>query len=144
MILRESFSIVTAAVGVAVSTGCVLFSRKFLPLSETPKINPFRFVMYVLFLIGQVYVAGFSAIKIILTGAHVEIARVKTKVSSLFLRTVLVNSITLVPGSVSLDLKDDEITVLWLTEKTAKSAQTKSADEVILGKLERMLLKVQK
>jgi len=74
----------------------------------------------------------------------VEIVEIKTTLSSLFLRTVLVNSITLVPGSVSLDLKGDIITVLWLKKKDAAPEYTENAGELIKGGMERLLLKAQK
>jgi multisubunit Na+/H+ antiporter MnhE subunit len=91
-----------------------------------------------------VYIAGFLALRVVLTGAHVEIVEVKTEITNKFLRTILVNSITLVPGSVSLDLQDDAITVLWLQKKTEGSSNIENAGELIKGKLERMLRKMQK
>ena len=143
-ILRESFSILTVAAGIVISALCIFFCHKFLPLPRTPELHVLRLAVYPFFLIWQVYVAGLSAIKLILTDAHVEIVEIKTGLSSLFLRIVLVNSITLVPGSVSLDLKDDVITVLWLKKKSAGPDHTKNAGERIKGGMERMLLKAQK
>ena len=144
VILRENFSVLSVLTGIIISTGCVYFCYKLFPRSKTQDINLFRFLIYLLFLLGQIYKAGFWAIKVIIKGARAEIIETKTKISSLFLRTVLANSITLVPGSVSLDMKDDIITVLWLMEKNTSSQQTKEAAESIINKLEKMLLKVQK
>lgn len=87
---------------------------------------------------------GLLAIHVVLTDAHVEIVEVKTKITNMFLRTILVNSITFVPGSVSLDLQDDTITVLWLQRKKVGAQNIGNADELLKGKLERMLIKVQK
>ena len=144
IILRETFTILTVASGIVISALCVFFCNWLLPLSKTSNFNILHLIIYPLYLIWQVYIAGISAIKLILTDAHVEIVTIKTDLSSLFLRTVLVNSITLVPGSVSLDLKDETITVLWLKKKSAGPEHTKNADELIKGKLERLLLKAQK
>ena len=144
IILRESFSVSTVVTGFAISTGCLFLCHRLLPLPSTAHFNPIRLVIYLFYLLGQVYIAGLSAIRIILTDAHVEIVRVRTRISDKFLRTVLVNSITLVPGSVSLDLQEDEITVLWLLKKGSTAQEIDNADELIKGKLERMLLKAQK
>jgi len=144
VILRESFTVLTVAGGIAAGFGCVYFCSKFFPPSKSSAIDPFKFAGYLLFLIGQIYVAGIFAIKLILTDAQVEVVEMKTEVTDFFLRTVLVNSITLVPGSVALDLSGDTITVLWLKKKTDDPEYLSRADEMIKGKLERRLLKIQK
>ena len=144
IILRESLTVYEVATGLAVSAGCLFLCHRLLPLSKSAHFRPLRLAAYLLYLVGQVYIAGFSAIKTMLLGAHAEIVEVKTGLTDKFLRTILVNSITLVPGSVSLDLQDETITVLWLLEKPAKGCNLQMADERIKGKLERMLRKAQK
>jgi len=91
-----------------------------------------------------VYLSGFNAIKLIITGADAGTIEVKTQLSSGFLRTLLANSITLTPGTVSLDLNNDTITVLLLTGKTNAGKDTEDTAASIKGTLEKMLLKVQK
>jgi len=144
MILRESIAISTVVAGFAISAGCLFLCHRLLPLPNMAHFHPLRLILYLFYLVGQVYIAGFSAIKIMLTDAHAETVEVRTTLTDKFLRTILVNSITLVPGSVSLDLQDDKITVLWLMKKTMKSRNMENADELLKGKLERMLLKAQK
>jgi len=143
VILHEHFAVSTIAAGIFISTGCVYFCNRFLPIPESLNINPARFVVYLLYLIAQVYLAGIYAIKIIVTGAGAEIITVKTRISGLFLRSILANSITLVPGSVSLELKDNTITALWLTKTNADPEYAKNTAESAISKLETMLLKVQ-
>jgi len=144
IILRESVSILAVAAGLAISFCCVFFFHRFIPLPKSEPIRPFRLVIYVFYLLGQIYIGGIAAIGIILFGARVDIVEMKTRIRSKVLRTILVNSITLVPGSVSLDLNEDTITVLWLTRKTDGAADIKKTGELLKGKLERMLFKVQK
>ena len=144
VILREEITLLTAATGIVISFGCVYFCHRFLPWEKLAPIRPFRLMAYLFYLLWEVYVAGLLAIHIVLTDAHVEIVKVKTKITNKFLRTILVNSITLVPGSVSLDLNDDTITVLWLQKKGVSARDIENAGELIKGKLERMLIKVQK
>jgi len=144
IILRESFTAASVIVGLILSTGCILLSKRVIPLAGTDPVKPLRLVIYLIYLLGRVYIGGIATIWIILFGAHVEIVEIKTKLTNKALRTILVNSITLVPGSVSLGLKDDTITVLWLTRNTISRKEIENADELLKGKLERMLLKAQK
>jgi multicomponent Na+:H+ antiporter subunit E len=76
---------------------------------------------------------------IVFSGAQVRVVEVKTPLRNRFLRTILANSITLVPGSVTLDLKGDKITVLWLTKKTTDIDGIEDLGEQVKGRLERML-----
>ena len=144
VILREDFTVVLVAIGVAVSAVCLLLCRKLIPSPGTTSIKPLRLLVYFFYLIGQIYVAAFSAIRLITTGAHTEVVQIKTRAKSTLFRTLLSNSITLVPGSVTLDLEDDTITVLWLVEEKPDGWRTINAEELILGKLERILMKAEK
>jgi multicomponent Na+:H+ antiporter subunit E len=144
IILRESLTVVTAVVGLAISTGCVILSRRVIPLARTERIKPLWLFIYLFYLLGQIFLGGIATIRIILFGAHVEIVKFKTQLRGKFLRTLLVNSITLVPGSVSLDLVDDTITVLWLMRKTKEPPDVENAGELLKGKLERMLIRAEK
>lgn len=142
IILQEGFTILIVVSGLAISVCCVFFARRFLPMPRPAPIKPLRLLLYLFFLLGQMYSACFMVIKIIFTGAHVEIVEIQTKLTNKFLQTILVNSITLVPGSVSLGLAENKITVLWLKKKN--DVGSANADEFLKGKLERVLIKAQK
>jgi len=143
VILRESITIPEAAAGIVISTCCVFFCRRLLPFSNFETINLLKLAVYPFYLIGQVYLAGFNAIKLILTDADADIIKVKTQISNSLLRTILANSITLIPGSISLELQDETITVLWLKGKSKDSRHALSEGEAIKGKLEKILLKAE-
>ena len=132
------------ATGIAISGGVVYFYRKYLPLNKITGVSFLKLAMYSFYLVGQIYIAGFNAIKLILTDAKADIVVVKTKITNELLRVALANSITLTPGTVSLELKDETITVLRLREITGDSQDLTDADESVKGKLERKLLKAQK
>ena len=141
--LIEDFSIGTAATGIAISTISVYIYSRFLPFPKIENIIVFRFIIYLFYLFGQVFVCGFTAIKLILTGADVDIVEIKTNVSNGFLRSILANSFTLTPGSVSLELKDDKISLLWLKGKNDSHQDAVEAAELLKVKLEKKLLKSQ-
>ena len=143
VILRESLTFMTVVAGIVVGGCCVFLTRRFIPLNKTDKVSLFRLVIYLFFLFGQIYIGGIATIRLILFGANAEIVEIKTKIRNSLLQTVLVNSITLVPGSIALDLSDDTITVLWLMRKTDEPPDIEKADAVLKGKLERMLLKAE-
>ena len=72
----------------------------------------------------------------------VDIVTVKTKLKNESLRIILADSITLTPGSILLDLKDEFITLLWIRDKFTPS-DSETADRMLKGKLERRLLKAE-
>ena len=144
VLLSENISIPIAVTGIIISICCVFFSFRFLPVSRTADINLFRLFIYLFYLMGQVYLSAFKAIKLIFKGAEVNVVEVKTQISKNFLRTIIAISITLTPGSISLDLKDDIITVLLLSEKKYDLQDKENAAMSIKKTLEKNLLKAEK
>jgi len=143
VVLCGDLSLTNVVTGVLVGFACMYFCHKFIPLNVI-SVDFFKLVTYPFYLVGQVYVAGFAATKIILTGASVGIVEVKTKITDNFLKVVLVNSITLIPGSVTLDLQGDTITILWLRGKADDPQDTVAADKLLKSELEKKLLRAQK
>jgi len=141
--LSEDISLITIGIGIAISIGCVIYCYKFLPLSKITGVKAIRLIGYPLFLIGQIYLAGVQAIKLILSKSEVAIVEVNTKITNDLIKVILANSITLIPGTVSLDTKEESITVLWLKEAGGKSPTDEEAEEIIKGSLERRLIKAQ-
>jgi len=103
-----------------------------------------RLAMYPLFLIGQIYLAGFHVVKLIFTGAEVEIIDVKTDIENESLRILLVDSVTLTPGSILLGMKGKQFSLLWLKGKNDDALSIEERDYAIKGRLEDWLIKAQK
>ena len=148
VILCEKLTIVTAVTGLVIGACCLAFSYRFVPPAVTDRISAGRALLYLGYLLGSIYAGGMGAIAAIFGGAHGEITEIGTRIRNPFLRTVLVNSITLVPGSIALDMDGDRITVLWLTRKSKEQPGGAGLDapdpgERIKGRLERMLLKAE-
>jgi len=144
IILSESITVVTAVSGAVISIACVFISTKMLPVQKIKNVKISRLILYLFYLFGQIYLSAFKVIKFIFTGADVDIINVKTKISNSFLQTILASSITLPPGTISLELKDNVITVLRLKSRTKDFCDAETAGEAIKGKFEKMLLKMQK
>ena len=142
--LMGSFSVRMTVLGAVISAGCVYFYSRMLPFPQITNINLFRLALYPVFLLVQVYVSAFAVMKIIITGAAVDTIQIKTGITNPFLRTLLANSITLIPGSISLELRDDTITVLRLLEKNPKNQNAEKAGRALQNRLEKMLLKMER
>lgn len=140
VILREELTFFNLIAGIVISMGCVAYSRKFLPLKGIRNINWLKIIFYVFYLVGQIYIAGFHVIKLIIKG-HVrwEILQTTTLIEHKTLRILLGDSVTLTPGSVMLDLRDDIMTVLVLAEED-EVIKPEEVNNTILGGLEDKLM----
>jgi len=142
LILVENLSWFSVILGGIISLACLLFTWKFIPLENVRDVRFFRLIPYGFFLLVGIYVQGFVVIKRILTGARLDIVEVKTELKSDFLKALLVNSITLIPGSISLNLEGDTITVLNLGHPNDENIyQSVNSNR---SWLEKKLLKAQK
>lgn len=66
------------------------------------------------------------------------IVKVKTKMKSNLAKTIVANSITLTPGTFTLDVKDDEMYIHWIDVKTTN---IEDASKMIPGVFEKCLMK---
>jgi multicomponent Na+:H+ antiporter subunit E len=97
-------------------------------------------VVYVAVLIFQMYVASFKVLWNILRGRiNPGVVHFRTRLSSDIARVALTNSITLTPGTITLDLDDDHLIVHWLDARTTHS---KYAGELVKGVYEKLLKRI--
>ena len=143
IILTESVTPFNIGVGVAAGILTAIFLRKFLPIKNIDDVNFYRLITFPFYLIGQIYVAGFQVIWMVLKGSRVGTITLKTKIKSEALKVILVDSITLTPGSVLIDLTDDNLNLLWIREKN-EPADVETAERKLKARLEQRLLKAQK
>jgi len=143
ILLREEFNVATLLSGLIFATAAHFFCYFALPTKDMSDVKFSKLATYPLFLIGQVYVAGFHVIKLIFAGADAEIIQVKTNIESESLRIILVDSVTLTPGSVLIRLEGNEFTLLWLKAK-GSNLSVEEREESLKGALERRLIKAQK
>ena len=143
ILLREDFTSTTILSGLFFAVVTHVFCRFALPPGKMNDAKFTRLVTYPLYIIGQVYVAGFYVVKMIFSGAEVEIVQMRTAIKSESLKAILVDSITLIPGSIFISLDDDGFKVLCIEVKGKKLSQ-EEWEESIKGSLERRLAKAQK
>lgn len=106
--------------------------------SLIPRVH--MLVIYGAVLIFQMYVASFRVLWNILRGRiNPGVVHFRTRLSSDIARVALTNSITLTPGTITLDLDDDHLIVHWLDQRTTHS---KYAGELVKGAYERLLKRI--
>ena len=95
-----------------------------------------RFVFYVPWLIYQIVLANLHVAYLILNPRAIDprIVRFKTRLKSQFSMVTLGNSITLTPGTITMDIVDGEFVVHALSKKVA--------DDLLSGEMERRVAHV--
>jgi multicomponent Na+:H+ antiporter subunit E len=143
IIFTETISLDNGVIGAGIATLTVLFTRKFLPAKIKGNFSFFRLVTFPFFLIGQIYVAGFQIIKVMFTGSKISIVTLKTELKEEALRVVLVDSITLTPGSILIDLEGEKVILLWI-RGSREPDDLEYAERKLKKRLEQRLIKAQK
>ena len=97
-------------------------------------------LIYPFFLIFKIYLASFKMVPAVLTEKiDPRIVHFRTRLKSDMARVLLANSITLTPGTLTLDLNNDHLIVHWLNAKTIHSHY---AGKLIKGYFEIWLKKI--
>lgn len=140
MMLFESFSIPILISAVIVSVLVVVFTDRFLlkgNYEHSYIIGLGTLFKYGIRLVIEIYLAGIDVIPTIIRGdKDVEIVRTETKLTDELLIDMLANSITLTPGTVSVEKKGNQLLILNLNA-LQKDEETRA---VIPLKLEKILL----
>ena len=102
--------------------------------------RPLPIIRFFLVLLFNLYASSIKMLVTIVRGNPTpRIVHFKTRLRSDLARMALCNSITFTPGTITLDLNDDHLTVHWFFCTTAHS---KAAGEAVKGGLEKHLGRV--
>lgn len=140
LLLFEQFSLLTLLSAILVSILVVLFTDRFLLRGNYEHSYVIGFgtsLKYIFRLMVEIYLAGIDVIPTIIKGdADVEIVQAETNLTDELLIDLLANSITLTPGTVTVEKKGSKLLVLNL------NALSKDEDErtVIPQKIEKIFL----
>ncbi len=119
VVMNDGVLGINTVVGALVVFKAVFISGKLLGFdyADVFALSPFKLVGYVLFMIREIYIAGFHATRRIITGdidpGFVTIS-LDPRIKSPFLRNIVGASITLTPGTITVDQKGEELVVLCL------------------------------
>lgn len=141
-ILNESFRFTTILIGLPISvfTNVVIYLL-FTDTDNAGKndsLNFLQLLKYVIVLFFNIFKSAKTVLGIILYSDDTPmIVTIKTKALKEWPRCLIANAITLTPGTVTIDLTDDLLTVLWLNPTTDDPTE---AARIILGHFEKALL----
>jgi len=141
-VLNEDFSIITIGIGLAFSTLTILMVH--LLFSDNDDVKNYRiplglFLWYIVVLIYQIMRSGFIVAKAVVTeNINPKVVHIRTEVHNHWFQCLIANSITLTPGTVTIDKTDHDLQVLWLCPTTD---DPKEMAETILGPFEKILKK---
>lgn len=122
MVLVENFSWLNFIIGLAVSFIAVAFSNRYLLYQKYEKLFPINFLgflVYLVYLMAQVMISGVKAAVQTITGnAKLIYYSYETALPNDFTINLLANSITLTPGTVTINRKENELLIMQLCKKT--------------------------
>lgn len=102
--------------------------------------NPVHLILYICILVYFLYRSSVIMVWAVITGrASPRIVHFRTRLKSDMARIVLANSITITPGTITLDVNDDHLTVHWFFCDTSHA---KLAGEKVKGRMERFIGKI--
>jgi len=136
MVLTFNVQIFNIIVGLAVSFSVALLYTKLFRHKEFEFISPVWFVVYLYVLLKNLLLSNIQISKRILRPdmkLSPAIVAVKTNLESDWKKLLLANSITLTPGTLTLDIKDDMlfIHVIEYDEDSNKGNITKEFEDII-------------
>ncbi len=137
IVINDGFSLTNIILGVAMGTLSIVASNKLLGFEYATAfyLPPIKLLLYVLFMIKEIYVSGMIVTLKIITGkknpGFVQVS-INKKIRNPFLHNVIAASITLTPGTITVDNDNGKLTVLCLDAK--KNGQpAKGFEEHLLG-----------
>lgn len=98
-------------------------------LSDTPEprllAKTWRFLAYVPWLIYQIVLANFHVVSLVWRPERIrpQVVRFKTHLTNDLAKVSLGNSITLTPGTITMDIENDEFTVHAVSPEAARTVQ---------------------
>ena len=96
------------------------------PPSARPMLSVWRFCLYVPWLVWEVVKANFHVLYLVFRPGQIrpQVVRFRTGLTQELSKVLLGNSITLTPGTITMDIDDDEFYVHALSDKAAAALLT--------------------
>jgi len=122
-----------------------LFTVKFFDCCTFSFLSPVRFyniIKYIIVFIIEMIKANFDVARRVISPSlpiNPGIVKIKTKLKTNYAKMVLANSITLTPGTLSIDIIDDYLYIHWIDVRSTDSEQ---AFKDIAETFEKILLKI--
>ncbi len=144
LLITFDLSVANISVGIAASAICTLIFARYYFSNVIRFIQPHRwfwFMVYLVVFIWSCIVANLDvAYRVLHPSMPIKpgIVKVKTTLRSGFARTLLANSITMTPGTLTVDIIDDYFYIHWIY---IKSEDPEVYTGMIMGKFEKYIKK---
>jgi len=135
----------SVVIGVFAAIIASAFFGRLVSVSFAKILNPVRwfwFLVYIPVFLWEMIKANLDVAYRVLSPRlpiNPGIVKIKTKLKSELAQTVLANSITLTPGTMSVDIKGDNLFVHWID---VKHHDVEGASSAIAGRFEKILARV--
>ena len=142
LLLTATFSYQEFWTGIIVAGLIALLANEFYLRLGFPAISPKRFIYFVWYLVVlffEIVKANFDvASRVIRPSLPINpgVIVIQTKLKSDIAKTILANSITLTPGTFTLDIQEDKMLIHWIDVKATDIEKT---TEIIGKKFEKYL-----
>lgn len=146
LILAENLNIERFAIGALICIGVFIFNKDLLSKYNNSKKSKYLLiknakytVLYIWILIKEIFKSNFHVAKIVLSpklNISPTIVTITTNLKSDFDKTILANSITLTPGTLTLDMTEDKLIIHCLEKESIKDLQNSSFENILLKKEE--------
>lgn len=143
LILAQTFNIERIVVGTLICIVVFVFNKEFLNVNKKDNsltISNVKYsLLYIAVLIKEIFMSNFHVAKIVLSpklNIASSIVTINTKLKSDFDKTILANSITLTPGTLTLDMTEDKLVIHCLDMETAEALQHSRFENILLKKEE--------
>lgn len=145
LILTFSLHPVSLIAGAFVALGSTLLFGDHIVDHPAKLLNPHRYfwaLVYIIVFLWECIKANLDVAYRVLhpeMPIHPGIVKVKLEVSSEIARTMLANSITMTPGTISVDIVDDHIYIHWIN---VRIREAEPYGEKICGKFEKYIRRI--
>lgn len=142
MLLTGTLELTSLLLGLALAVVLALIFGKNSSVFGRLRFTPKMFAYTLLYLVEFIWQMVKSNIDVALRVINPKlpinpgIVKVKTRLKSPMGRMILANTITLTPGTLTIEIKDDEFYIHWIDVKTLDAEK---ASRAILGKFEKYL-----
>ncbi len=137
--LTMSFSTQELTTGFFVSFIIAMLYVKYYPTNHNFKFRPIAYIIYLFTFLKALVLANWDVARRVIDPKlpiNPGIVAIKTDLKEDYKKLMLANSITLTPGTITMDVRDDTLFIHWI-DVTATSIE--EASEVIAGDFERTL-----
>ncbi len=129
IVINDGATLMNIFIGIIVTIFSIVIANYLLDFSylDAFSLPPVKLIKYLLFLIKEIYISGIRATIMIITGKIKPgflVNKIDPNIKNVYLHNILAISITLTPGTITVENKDGTLTVLSMHTDNKNPAQS--------------------